>query len=105
MPSPRCFAAYPGNGSEDSKAAHFKQIWEALGGLVEYSDFIFFDDLFSNIKCARKVGLGAYVLVGRQGMTMELLQKGLAEWRSSRSSAGSMRSFLTGGGGGGGRKK
>ena len=72
------FQAYPSCGS--AKTRHFCEIFSGTG--LGPPDALFFDDLRENIVAAHAQGLCSIVVL-REGLTMGLLDKGLAEWRST----------------------
>ena len=79
---------YPGTLSDlcgkltlGSKKRHFRELAGTTG--LDYSEMLFFDDEARN---AEVESLGVtFVLVGSDGLTHSLFEKGIEEWRRKRS--------------------
>ncbi|KAF8196950.1 magnesium-dependent phosphatase-1 [Pholiota molesta] len=69
---------YPG-----SKLKHFKALHERTG--IPYSEMLFFDDEIRNAEVEK---LGVTFCHVPLGLTLEMFEKGLKEWRRRQSSAG-----------------
>ena len=81
LPSPHFFQAYPSGGS-GCKTRHFAAIRAASG--TAPADMLFFDDMKDNVDAARMGGVTS-VHLSRSGLTWAAFQRGLQEWRKSRS--------------------
>jgi magnesium-dependent phosphatase 1 len=64
-----------------SKAVHVQRLHEQVG--TEYSEMIFFDDEARNKNVERELGVFTYLV--RDGVTIEVIEEAVKEWRRRRS--------------------
>jgi FMN phosphatase YigB (HAD superfamily) len=50
--------------------------------MIDFSDILFFDDAYDNIEIALESGITAIYLERGEGITYDLFNEGLRQWRS-----------------------
>jgi magnesium-dependent phosphatase 1 len=63
-----------------SKTIHVQRVRDQLG--IEFEDMIFFDDEIRNKNVERE--LGVFTFIVRNGITIEVIEEAVVEWRRRR---------------------